>query len=89
MTQWEYGRLARFFNGDELRITWIGPDGHEKALPGVHDVVVPLNEFGAEGWELVAVTEREHHDTEADTWWNHQWYHLKRESTDVPVRRAW
>jgi hypothetical protein len=89
MTQWEYGRLARFFNGDELRITWIGPDGYEKALPGVHDVVVPLNEFGAEGWELVAVTEREHHDTEADTWWNHQWYHLKRESSDVPVRRAW
>jgi hypothetical protein len=69
MTQWEYGRLARFFNEDELRLTWVGPDGHEKQLPDVRDILISLNELGAEGWELVAVTEREHHDPEADTWW--------------------
>jgi hypothetical protein len=89
MTQWEYGRLARFFDGNELQITWVGPDGHEKRLPEVRDVLVSLNEFGAAGWELVAVTEREHRDAETDTWWNRQWYHLKREVPDAAVSRTW
>jgi hypothetical protein len=89
MTQWEYARVTRLFDGKRLQIGWVGPDGRERNLPIEPDVLVPLSELGADGWELVAVTETETRDAGGDGWSNRQWYHLKREVPEPPTSRRW
>ncbi len=81
MTQWEYSRVTRVRDADKTTVDWISPDGQLARLSGNDDVLVALNRFGSEGWELVAVTETQRDHSEA--------YHLKREVPDHPVRRGW
>jgi hypothetical protein len=89
MTQWEYARVTRLFDGEQLQIGWVGPDGRERNLPDEPDVLVPLSDFGADGWELVAVTETQTRNPVDDGWSNRQSYHLKREVPEPPMSRRW
>ncbi|MFY1688219.1 hypothetical protein [Plantactinospora sp. WMMB782] len=81
MLTWEYALLVRRRqprldeSGWELVYTWYGPDGAVLDVSPYGDTALShLNRAGAQGWELVSVTEDANMQGSAEL---HR-YHLKR-----------
>jgi hypothetical protein len=88
MVSWEYALLVRRRqpqdSGWELIFTWYGPDGSVLDVSAYGDTALAhLNRAGAQGWELVSVTDD---GSMQDTVELHR-YHLKRPSATRPPRQ--
>jgi hypothetical protein len=86
MLRWEYALLVRRRHarlddaGWEVTFTWYGPDGAVLDVTPYGDTALAhLNRAGAQGWELVSVTEDPSMKGHSEL---HR-YHVKR-----PVRRT-
>jgi hypothetical protein len=90
MVNWEYALLVRRRqarledSGWELTFTWYGPDGVVlDVTPNGDTALAHLNLAGAQGWELVSVTED---GAQQGTSELHR-YHLKRPLAAPPPRQ--
>lgn len=89
MLKWEYALLVRRRQprldeaGWELVYTWYGPDGAVLDVSAYGDTALAhLNRAGAQGWELVSVTEDGNMQGSAEL---HR-YHMKRPIAVAPTR---
>jgi len=90
MLKWEYALLVRRRQarlddaGWELTFTWYGPDGAVLDVSPYGDTALAhLNRAGAQGWELVSVTEDATMQGSSEL---HR-YHLKRVLPSSPPRQ--
>jgi hypothetical protein len=90
MVRWEYALLVRRRQartddvGWELTFTWYGPDGVMLDVSTYGDTALAhLNRAGAQGWELVSMSE----DTSMQGSSELHRYHLKRPARTVVSRQ--
>lgn len=84
MLIWRYAPATD--GGWETTVMWHGPHGSKKDLTTIDDsALTHLNNVGADGWELVAVTEE---PIRADGRARSRRYHLKRTALENRRRTA-
>jgi len=90
MNRWEYALLVRRRHpavpdtGWEVSFTWYAPDGSMTDVTAYGDTALAhLNRAGAQGWELVSVTE----DPTLPGHYELHRYHLKRPAPRVAPRQ--